>query len=243
MSWGYFLELDLVLSERAWKEIKDAPANNWPAEPGFFGLKEKELERMFLSADVADWKIGRALEALAKGEAVATETTDKGVTRVHVVTLLDKSGETYFARPFASLFLAAKEHAGEGHIALVNDGTYSGEDGVILTLSNGKVKLERIKDCWPHVERLGAAVYGDLEELEELEAPPKPKKAAPSKKTASKKSAPSKKTAPKKTAPSKKSASKKSAPSKKTTKKTAPSKETAKKPAPSKKSAAKKTSR
>lgn len=193
MSWGYFFELDLSLSESAWKQIKDTPASTWPAEPGFFGLKEKALEQMFLSGEVADWKIGRAIEALSKGEAVATATTKAGVTHVRVVTLLDKSGEPYFARPFVSLFLAAKEHGGEGRIALVNDGTYSGESGVTLTLSKGKVKAEAIQDCWPHVERLGAEVYGDLEELEE----PIPKK-APAKKASAKKAAPAKKASAKK---------------------------------------------
>ncbi len=211
MSWGYFFELDLTLSESAWRQIKDTPANEWPAEPGFFGLKEKALEQMFLAPEVADWKIGRALEALSRGEAVATATSHAGVTRIRVATLLDKSGETYFARPFASLFLAAKEHGGEGRIALVNDGTYAGESGVILTLSKGKVKAAPIKDCWPHVERLGAEVYGDLEEpsapIPKKQAKKKTKDAKPAatKKTKDAKPAATKKNvAPKKVAPKRK---------------------------------------
>ncbi|MBK7395297.1 MAG: hypothetical protein IPJ34_03090 [Myxococcales bacterium] len=180
MSWGYFLELDLALPTEAWARIQKSTADTWPAEPGFFGLKEKGLEEMFLGKLFAGWTIGKAF-ALVGRRNVAKAVSEGDVTRLRVVTLLDKSGDTELARPFASLFLAAQAHGGEGRLALINDGTYSGEDGVVLTLAKGKVKTERAKNCWEHVERLGAEVFGSFED-----GAPAAKKAA-TKKAATKK--------------------------------------------------------
>lgn len=199
MSWGYFLELDLAVPTEAWTRIEKSTADTWPAEPGFFGLEEKGLEDMFLGKLFAGWTIGKAFTLVGRRN-VAKATPDGDATRVRVVTLLDKGGDTELARPFASLFLAAKAHGGEGRITLVNDGTYSGENGVVLTLADGKVKTERVKNCWEHVERLGAELFGNL--AEGGEAPPAKKAAAKKaavKKTATKKP-PAKKAATKKTA-------------------------------------------
>ncbi|MBL8716042.1 MAG: hypothetical protein JNL79_08600 [Myxococcales bacterium] len=182
MSWGYFLELDLTLPTEAWARIQKSTADTWPAEPGFFGLKEKGLEDMFLGKLFAGWTIGKAF-ALVGRRNITKAVTEGDVTRLRVVTLLDKSGDTEIARPFASLFLAAQAHGGEGRLTLVNDGTYSGEEGVVLTLAKGKVKTERVKNCWDYVERLGAELFGSFEDG----APPTKK--AVTKKAATKKAA------------------------------------------------------
>lgn len=184
MSWGYFLDATLTLPDAAWKTISKQKTDAFPTKVGWWGLKDAELERRFvdLFGDCSKgWPLAKVVKAFGRGESIATVTSAKGSTTIRIVDLLSKDMDTDLARGVSALFEAAAPLGGAGSVSLVNDGTYSGEDGATVTLAKGKLSRKRLKDCWELAEKLGALMYGDdedfLEDLEDDEAPaPKPAK-------------------------------------------------------------------
>lgn len=57
------------------------------------------------------------------------------------------------------LLHAARAHHCRGHMRLVNDGTYSGEAGVALTLAGGEVRAEQLDDFENALEELAGEIF------------------------------------------------------------------------------------
>ena len=215
MGWGYFLDARLHLPATAWAELAEKKASDFATPVGWWGLKDKELERRFVDM-FGDVSKGLTFAELVKHfsgkESIGVVTPDEDhAVAVRIVTLLSKDMDTDIARGVAAMFEAAKAYPADGHVSLANDGTYVGEDGVTVTLAKGKLSRKAIKDSWAYTEHLAMELFGDEDFLDEADAaPPKKKagkKAAPKAKAtkakAAKKTAAPKKAAPKKAAPKK----------------------------------------
>ena len=212
MGWGYFLDARLHLPATAWAELAEKKASDFATPVGWWGLKDKELERRFVDM-FGDVSKGLTFAELVKHfsgkESIGVVTPDEDhAVAVRIVTLLSKDMDTDIARGVAAMFEAAKAYPADGHVSLANDGTYVGEDGVTVTLAKGKLSRKAIKDSWAYTEHLAMELFGDEDFLDEADAaPPKKKagkKAAPKAKAtkakAAKKTAAPKKAAPKKAA-------------------------------------------
>lgn len=189
MSWGYFLDATLTLPDAGWKAISNKKTDEFPTKVGWWGLKDPELERRFVDmfGDCSKgWSLAKVVKSFARDESIGTVSSAKGTTTIRIVELLNKDMDTDVARGVSALFEAAAPLGGAGSVSLVNDGTYSGEDGATVTLAKGKLSRKRLKDCWALAEKLGAQMFGDEDEFleDEDEAPPAPK---PAKKKAKKK--------------------------------------------------------
>ncbi len=236
MGWGYFLDAHLELPTETWSQLAAKKTDEFPTSVGWWAMKDPVLERRFVDM-FGDTSKGMTFAKLVKyfagRESIGTVTTEGGRATVRIVTLLSKDMDTDIARGVAALFEAARDARGAGHVSLANDGTYVGEDGVTVTLANGKLTRKAIKDSWAHTEQLAREIFGDEvfedEGDDDDDAPPKK---AVTKKAATKKAA-TKKAATKKAA-TKKAATKKAAPKKAATKKAATKKAATKKAAPKK---------
>ena len=165
MSWGFYLDLDLHLPTLEWRRLQSTTGSALPS--GWWGFEDADLERRFggghLFADAtfarvfSFWKHARSCSKLV--------TEQDGVTSVRLIAFLDRSGDTEVAKPVAALFDAAAKVGGVGHIQLVNDGSYSGEDGVCLTIDHGTLVRARLTDARPLSQALSSAVYGPMEAL------------------------------------------------------------------------------
>ncbi len=162
MSWGYFLDVDLTLPTTEWNRLKGESPASVPMPAGWWGFEDQGLEGYFHSAEGDSIEIGKALALFPEGESVRTVEPSGANTKVRVIALLDRGGDTCVAKPFAALLEGAKATA-TGYVALINDGSYSGEAGVRISAGGGALTRERIEDHWPIVEALGAQIYGDLE--------------------------------------------------------------------------------
>lgn len=214
MSWGFFADLRLSLPDDTWELLRDRKPAAIRLEPGWSGLQDVELEAAFGAPNTSDETFAKVLrwKCYTGDQAISSVTSSENRTDLRVALLLDKS-QLDLAFPLAALLSAARESGGEGSLKLVNDGTYGGEDGVELTLSDGVIAAAAVEDCWKIVATLGAEVFGGelYDEGEALESPkdagnkpmidPVTGKAvgAAKKKTAAKRNtAPAKKTAAKK---------------------------------------------
>ena len=78
-------------------------------------------------------------------EAVGRTTSEGDTTTIRALAHLDRGGDPCVAKAFAA-FVRAAQASAQGHIRLVNDGTYSGEGGVSVLVGGGVLKRERIED-------------------------------------------------------------------------------------------------
>jgi hypothetical protein len=139
MGWGYFLDARLTLPGAAWLEISNKKTDEFSTPVGWWGMKDKELERRFVDM-FGDTSKGLTFAKLVKRfagkESIGVVSPDEdGAVSIRIVQLLSKDMDTDIARGVAALFEAAKGAGGEGHVSLANDGTYVGEDGVTVTLA------------------------------------------------------------------------------------------------------------
>jgi hypothetical protein len=252
MSWGYFADLRLSLPTSAWESLQSRKPLDFRLEKGWSGLEDASLETSFgrPNTGAEDFANVLAWDCYEGPEAVKQVETNGDGTTVRVCLLLDKS-LLDLAFPLASLFEAARASGGSGTLRLVNDGTYSGEDGVELELQDGAIAKKKLENCWEINERLANEIYnvdailaadaqGTLLGVNPFTGQPilaKTGGGSARKKGAAKKAA--KKGAAKKAAP-KKGAAKKAAPKKGAAKKAAP-KKAARKTAPKKTPVAKGT--
>jgi hypothetical protein len=244
MSWGYFLDLNLTLPSSDWMRLAQTKTSDHAIDASWWGFREASLGHMFTAADFDDMTIGDAVALFRRDESICNVSAAGNETTVRLCQLLDKGGDPSIAKPIAALVEAARSTA-RGTLRLINDGTYSGEDGVEITADAGQLSRKAITDCQTYSMKLGAEIFGGLlgddEDFDDfidaalVETPPK--KAAPKQKPAAKKPA-AKKPAAKQPA-AKKAAAKKPAAKKPPAKKAAAKKASAKK-APAKKAAAKK---
>jgi hypothetical protein len=222
MSWGYFADLRLSLPTSAWSALQSKKPLEFRLDKGWSGLEDASLETRFghPNTGVEDFAKVLAWDCYEGPEAIKDVESDGAGTTVRVCLLLDKS-LLDLAFPLASLLEAARASGGTGTLRLVNDGTYSGEDGVELELRDGAIAKKKLENCWEINEALANEIYrvdailaadadGTLLGVNPFTHQPltatTTKKAAP-KKAAPKKAVP-KKAAPKKAAPKKVAAKK-----------------------------------
>jgi hypothetical protein len=169
MSWGYFADLRLTMPAKAWDELRKTKPDDVTLNKGWFGCEDPDLEAGFAMtlgrAAPADTKVTfekLLARAYTGKESICTVEKDDAQTRVRACLLLDKS-ELYLARPLAALLEAARKVGGEGALQLVNDGTYSGEGGVAITLKKGKLSRRAIgEDCHDIGEELGMEIFAGV---------------------------------------------------------------------------------
>lgn len=162
MSWGYFLDLELTVPTREWKRLLAVEGAALPA--GWWGFRADDLEARFGGASFFDRvTFKKALTFFKEGRSArkSIEEAD-GHTTVRVTTLLDRSGDTLVAKPVAAAFDAAAKVGGSGHVQLVNDGSYSGEAGVSVTIEGGALVRARLADVGALRERLSVTVYPEM---------------------------------------------------------------------------------
>jgi hypothetical protein len=174
MSWAFLLELSLTLPTTEYKRLIKTRAGDHDLPSPLFGFDSDDLETVFSmdrsSSDDAAPKIvlgdlGSYCEA--NGGALTTEA-DGDETNVRAFMVLDRGADPWLAMPAAALLHAARP-SGTGHLMLFNDGTYTGEDGVLLELSDGEVTLSHVNDCNALVEAVMPAMEGgDLPPSDEL---------------------------------------------------------------------------
>ncbi len=160
MSWGYFGDLRLTLATSEWARINQTKPIDIPLKAGWSGLAERNLEEAFGNAFSPQDSFAKILAGAGyhAREVVHTVATKGKATTIRICLMLEKS-ILEMAYPLATLFLAAQSAGGTGTLRFVNDGSASGEDGVILTLANGKITKKKIDDCWPLAEELGHELY------------------------------------------------------------------------------------
>lgn len=165
MSWGYFLDVELELPTAEWQRLVNQTPISVGLPDGWWGFQDPTLDRYFSGPEGDGLAIGEAVGMFPDGESIARVEHDGGRTRVRIVAHLDRSGDTAVAKPFAALLEGARGSA-RGYVALVNDGTYDGEDGVRVDARDGALHRSRITDSNALVEELGMQIYGDLDDGE-----------------------------------------------------------------------------
>jgi hypothetical protein len=178
MSWGYFGDLKLALDEAAWKRLLSMTPGEVELDASWAGLSDASLAAGFYDrtlrengetfAAIVEWPIYRR-------ESIHHIAAQGGRVELRIAVLFDKS-QLEMASYLAALFEGARALGAEGSFALVNDGTYSGESGVLHTIAGGEWTSEPLEDSWPLVETLTAALYG-AELVGELDGTP-PEKSA-----------------------------------------------------------------
>lgn len=238
MSWGYFLEFELTVSTDDWATLEKVTGAGLSAQ--WWGFEDADLEHTFGNAGFENATFKKIWGYWTHGQSCMKAVVEAGgKTSVHLVAHLDKGGDTQVAGVVAAMFEEAAKLGGTGRIRLVNDGSYSGEDGVEVAIVDGRLVRSKVEGSNEIAEELGMAVYpGMAEEIEQYLSPQakareaatakRKKPATKTKKPASKKAA-AKKPASKKTPAAKKPATKMSATKKSATKNTR-NKRAAKKP-------------
>ncbi len=171
MSWGYFLDLELTLPTADWDALQRTTAADLPKQ--WWGFAEADLEDTFGNAGFESAMFHKVFGFWTHGEScVKTVVEADNQTSVHLISHLDKGGDTQVAGTLAAMFEAASKVGGTGRIRLVNDGSYSGEDGVEVTIVDGRLVRSRIEGSNEIAEELGLAVYPEFaNELELARAP------------------------------------------------------------------------
>lgn len=175
MSWGYFADLQLTVPTKAWAELRARTPGAVTLERGWSGLEDQELESAFSQPFAVGDTFARILAgpAFNTAEALNRAAADGAGTSARVCLMLDKSS-LELAYAMAALFHAARSVDGtKGTFRLVNDGTYSGESGVVLTLSDGKIAKERIKDLFALVDELAAEIFAAAQEAASKSSKPR----------------------------------------------------------------------
>jgi HEAT repeat protein len=161
MSWAYFADLHLTVSTPSWTRLAERKPSEISLKPGWSALSDKALEE---ALGAPSTKQGTFAQALAnesyRGPNTVHRIVQKGAkTTVRVCLLLDKS-VLDLAYPLATLLEAARDDASaKGTLRLVNDGTYSGEEGAELTLAKGRLARKRIENASLLVEDLTEEIF------------------------------------------------------------------------------------
>lgn len=160
MSWGYFLDLDLTLPTADWTRIAATRSGDHAIPAEWWGFEDRALADMFGGSDFDDMTIGKAVALFARPESIGRVEANGDETTLRLCQLLDRGGDPSLAKPIAALVEAAKSTA-RGALRLVNDGSYSGEGGIVVRVEGGTLARERLDDdIWPIVEQLGAEIFG-----------------------------------------------------------------------------------
>lgn len=158
MSWGYFIELDLRVPAAARAALHARRPVDVRLPVAWSGLRDRRLEAVLGRCSSKDQTFAQTLSWYRReGSRLREEASGERAT-LRVLTLLEKSILDE-GHPLVALLFAAREHAGEGTLRLVNDGTAGGEAGVELTLANGTITSHPIEDADELAQRLGNELY------------------------------------------------------------------------------------
>jgi hypothetical protein len=164
MSWGYFVDLNVVMASGEWKRLCARRLGEGKLAAGWSRLEDAGLEKALGRAFSGDETFTKVLKGKAyHAEDVVHRIEDDGdVAAVRICLLLDKS-LLELAYPLALIFEAARKVEGAtGTLRIVNDGSAPGENGVELSLAKKKITHKKIEDCFAVTEELMAELYGDL---------------------------------------------------------------------------------
>lgn len=174
MSWGFFCDVMVTLPASELARASKSKTDERGMTSPIFGFRSAALEEAFtICHDDEDEQPNLRLAELpswceATGGRSST-TTRNGLTTFRGTMLLDRGGDPWIAKTAAAL-LHATRGVGEGYLLLVNDGSYSGEDGVLLRLEGDALTSTAVPDCRPHFERFGPALFerGELPTADEV---------------------------------------------------------------------------
>lgn len=139
MGWGFFVELQCSLPSRAWSALKKRTPAELALDASWSGVADPTL-RAYLTAPRGEAAHTTFADALARGlfsvDSVREEAKDGKLTRIRVARLLDRD-ELDRASVLGALLAGVQAAGGEGTLAIVNDGSYAGEDGHELVVHDG----------------------------------------------------------------------------------------------------------
>jgi hypothetical protein len=159
MSWGYFLDLNLTVPTSEWERVAQTKTSDHAIGAGWWGFKDKVLGEMFSASEFDDMTIGEVIALFNRTESIGKVDVNGDTTTIRLCQLLDRGGEPSIAKSVAALVDAAKDSA-SGTLRLVNDGSYSGEDGVEIVASDGRLSRSHIEGSNDIAMKLGSEIYG-----------------------------------------------------------------------------------
>ncbi|MBX3273689.1 MAG: hypothetical protein KF729_25720 [Sandaracinaceae bacterium] len=166
MSWGYIADFRLTVDSAAWTRLSRLRPSEVTLRAGWSGLRDRALEEAFGRPTGRDETFAELLEWPAyHRESVHEVALDGPTATVRVCLVLEKS-QLELCQPLATLLHAAKREPATGALRLVNDGTYDGEDGVHLSLSEGEVRKTKLRHHAAALEELSTEL------IERLQATP-----------------------------------------------------------------------
>jgi hypothetical protein len=169
MSWGYFLDLNLTVPTSEWKRLAQTNTGDHGVDASWWGFNDEGLGQMFTGDDFDSMSIGEVVELFNRDESIGRVETDGDTTTIRLAQLIDKSSDTSIAKVAAALVDAAKDTAA-GTLRMINDGSYSGEDGVEIIAADGELSRKRLTDALKLAMKVGAEIYGaeiDEDDLDE----------------------------------------------------------------------------
>ena len=171
MSWGYFLDLNLTIPTSEWERVAQTKTSDHDIGAGWWGFKDKVLGEMFSASEFDDMTIGEVVALFDRTESIGKVDVDGDTTTIRLCQLLDRGGEPSIAKLVAALVDASKDSA-NATLRLINDGSYSGEDGVEIVAADGKLARSHITGSMEIAMKLGSEIYsteidgGDIAEDE-----------------------------------------------------------------------------
>jgi hypothetical protein len=159
MSWGYFLDLNLTIPTSEWERVAQTKTSDHAIGAGWWGFKDKVLGEMFSASEFDEMTIGEVIGLFNRVESIGKVDINGDMTTIRLCQLLDRGGEPSIAKSVAALVDAAKESA-TATLRLVNDGSYSGEDGVEIVAADGQLSRSLIEGSNDIAMRLGSEIYG-----------------------------------------------------------------------------------
>ena len=159
MSWGYFLDLNLTVPTSDWERVAQTKTSDHAIGAGWWGFKDKVLGEMFSASEFDDMTIGEAIALFDRTDSIGKVNVEGETTTIRLCQLLDRGGEPSIAKSVAALVDAAKDSA-NGTLRLINDGSYSGEDGVEIVAADGKLSRSFVEGSNDIAMKLGSEIYG-----------------------------------------------------------------------------------
>ena len=159
MSWGYFLDLNLTLPTDEWTRLAQTKTSDHAVTSAWWGFREAELGDMFSAADFDDMTLGDAVALFARAESVGNVINTGEETTIRLAQLIDRGGDPSIAKPIAALVDASKASA-RGVLRMINDGTYSGEDGIEIEAKDGDLARKPLNGWQKYAMQVGAEIYG-----------------------------------------------------------------------------------
>jgi hypothetical protein len=171
MGWGFFVELRCTLPTRAWTALKRRTPADFPLDAAWSGVRDPALLAYFSPPSEA--LASKTFAEAASGDLFAVESVREEVrvgakTRLRIARLLDRE-QLGLASVLGALLAGVQQAGGEGTLALVNDGSYAGEDGHELVVQDGTRRRRALRRYAERRDALIAELYPESLEGDEEE--------------------------------------------------------------------------